>query len=138
MVDFSKAVDAFQQGANWRQQFRANRQFERAREQALEEGGAKLFDKRESAKALAQNLKDDYGIDTPLYEHMGLQDPFAFKLLDWFKARKAKKMAKKRAIDLGGEGDYTTSNPVGTGDEPPLAAADDTGAQAFPLEDAPI
>lgn len=132
MADYGAAVEAFQRGADWRQRYRANKQFEQARDQALERGGRTLFDERTNAEVGAGNIKDEFGVDTPLYQHEGLQDPFAYRLIDWFKQRRAKKKAKTQALDLGGNGAYETSNPVGMGGDTSMPMEDpNPGAEPY-------
>jgi hypothetical protein len=141
MPDFMKGVEAFQQGSDWRQRFRANKQLEKARDLALEGGEYSMEQRRALRKirdpdtagvlgALDPSSVPDWG--------GGLEDPFAVKLMDWFKSRKGRKKAKKSAIDLGDEGAYDSSSPTGTGDAPMAAPAPDMGgAETFPMEAQP-
>jgi hypothetical protein len=118
MADYSALVKGFQGGSRWAQDFRANKQFETARDQALERGeydleSTRAFRKTQNPDA-AGVLGEDYAAGNTDWTGK-LQDPFAFKLFDWFKKKVGGK--KRKALDLGGEGGFTTSNPVGTGEE---------------------
>lgn len=121
MADWSKAVESFQRGSQWRQDYRANKQFEKAREQALERGEYDLESTRAFRKTTnpdaASVLGDDYAAGNTDWTGK-LEDPFAFKLFDWAKQKfGGGKKKKQKALDLGGEGGFNTSNPVGTGEE---------------------
>jgi hypothetical protein len=121
MADWSQLVKGFQSGSQWAQDFRANKQFEKARDQALERGEYDLESERAFRKTTnpeaAGVLGEDYAQGNTDWTGK-LEDPFAFKLFDWFKSKLGKKGGKKRkALDLGGEGGFNTSNPVGTGEE---------------------
>lgn len=118
MADYSALVKGFQGGSRWAQDFRANKQFETARDQALERGeydleSTRAFRKTQNPDA-AGVLGEDYAAGNTDWTGK-LQDPFAFKLFDWFKKKVGGK--KRKALDLGGEGGFATSNPVGTGEE---------------------
>lgn len=134
MADYSALIKGFQQGSQWAQDFRASRQFEKAREQALERGEYDLDSQRAFRKTTnpdaAGVLGEDYAAGNTDWTGK-LEDPFAFKLFDWFKTKLGKKGNKKRkALDLGGEGGFNTSNPVGTGEE-----ETGTPAQTYALPD---
>ncbi len=121
MADWGKAVEAFQGGADWRQRYRANKQFEKARDLAIEGGTYDMEARRAARKLRDPDTSAVLGqLDPNSVQDWsgGLQDPFATRLMDWFKSRKAKKQKRKQALDMGGEGAFETSNPVGTGDEP--------------------
>jgi hypothetical protein len=129
MADWSALVKGFQQGSQFSQDFRANRQLEKARAQALERGEYDL----ESTRAFRQTtnpeaagvLGEDYAAGNTPWSGQ-LEDPFAFKLFSWAKSKLGKRK-RQSAIDLGGESGFTTSNPVGAGEE-----EEGTPAQAIP------
>jgi hypothetical protein len=125
MADWSALVKGFQEGADFSQRFRSNRQLEKAREQALERGEYDLESTRAFRKTTnpdaASVLGPDYAAGNADWTGQ-LEDPFAFKLVDWFKKKIGGGGKKKqKALDLGGEGGFNTSNPVGTGEEAPPA-----------------
>lgn len=141
MTDFMKGVEAFQQGSDWRQRFRANKQLEKARDLALEGGEYDMESRRASRKLRDPDTASVLGqLDPNSVQDWqgGLQDPFAYKLMDWFKSHRGKKKRKTQAIDLGGEGDFAGSNPQGVGDAAPVdpqAAMGDTGSIQNPTDD---
>lgn len=114
MADWSALTSGFQQGADWRQRFRANRQLEKARDQALEMGdygvqSARDFRMAENPDA-AGVLGEGYAAGNTPWAG-GLQDPFSFKMGEWFKQKFAGKKKKKKALDVGGEEFGGSSNP---------------------------
>lgn len=121
MADWSALVRGFQEGADFSQRFRANRQLEKARDQALERGEYDLDSTRAFRKTTNPDAADVLGPDYAAgnTDWTGkLEDPFAFKLFDWAKSKfGGGKKKKQKALDLGGEGGFNTSNPVGTGEE---------------------
>lgn len=89
MADLSALTTGFQQGMKSSLDYRERRQIERAREYALKKMGQEDFAFGENQKMLAGDIKNEFGdVDTNVYQHDGLKDPLAFRLLDWFKKRK--------------------------------------------------
>lgn len=135
MADYSQLVKGFQGGADFAQRFRANRQFERARDQALERGEYDLESQRAFRKTqnpdAAGVLGDDYAAENADWGGQ-LEDPFAFKLFDWMKKKFSKKGKKQKALDLGGDSEFSSSNPGDSGGEEEVAPAEE--AQTFPYD----
>lgn len=135
MADYSALTRGFQQGSNWAQEYRANKQFEKARDQALERGEYDLQAQRDFRRAqnpdAAGVLGEDYAAGNTDWTGQ-LEDPMGVKLINWFKTKLGGKGKKKqKALDLGGEGQFNTSNPVGAGeDESPSAPA-----ETYPYEE---
>jgi len=138
MADWGKAVESFQRGSQWAQEYRANKQFEKARDQALERGEYDLESQRAFRKT--QN-PDAAGVLGPEYASENvdwtgkLEDPFAVKLFSWAKDKLSGKGKKRKALDLGGEGGFNTSNPVGTGEEEYTPATTTPLAEEAPVEE---
>jgi hypothetical protein len=138
MADWSKGVEAFQSGSDWRQRYRANKQLETARDQALERGEYGLEGMRATRKLRDPDTAGVLGALDPnsVSDWNGqLQDPFATRLMDWFRERKSKKQMRTKALDLGGEGAFGTSNPVGTGEEAPPTPYGEMGSIGNPQDD---
>lgn len=159
MADWSKGVEAFQGGADWRQRYRANKQIEQARDLALEGGNYDMEQRRALRRTRDPDTASVLGeLDPSSVQDWGgqLQDPFATRLMDWFKTRKAKKQAKKQgartAIPPGagalaeGAGDMfqtgATPDPMfdsGGGEVGSITNPQDDSldapAQTFPMED---
>lgn len=135
MADWSALVKGFQEGADFSQRFRANRQFEKARDQALETGEYGLESQRAFRKTTnpdaAGVLGDDYAAQNMDWGGK-LEDPFAFKLFDWFKKKVSRKGKKQKALDLGGDSEFSSSNPGDTGGEEEAPAE---SATTYPYED---
>lgn len=138
MADWGKAVESFQRGSQWAQEYRANKQFEKARDQALERGEYDLESQRAFRKT--QN-PDAAGVLGEGYADVNqdwtgkLEDPFAVKLFSWAKDKLSGKGKKRKALDLGGEGGFNTSNPVGTGEEEYTPATTTPLAEEAPIEE---
>lgn len=134
MADYSQLVKGFQQGSDWAQRFRANRQLERARDQALERGEYDLESQRAFRKTTnpdaAEVLGEDYAAGNSDWSGQ-LEDPFAYKLFDWFKKKFSKKGGKRKALDLGGDSEYQSSNPGDSGDTEEEEISE---AQTFPYD----
>ncbi len=103
MADYLQILRGITGGLEAGQNFRANRQLERSREQAIESGEYDLEQRRairrvrdpESERVLGKldpSTVRDYDAT--------FGDPFAFKLLDWFKQKMG---ARKRKSALSGE-----------------------------------
>lgn len=138
MADWSKLVEGFQQGANFAQDFRARRQIERARDQALESGEYGLQAKRAFRRARDPITEGALGRLDPssVQDYQGLEDPFAIQLFNW---AKGKMRRKKRALDIG-EGMASAGgapNPSTLGEAPDTGAIPDTGATSYALPDEP-
>lgn len=120
MADWSALVKGFQEGADWSQRRRYNKQMEMAREQALKAGGRELYALAGAEQDLLNQFPTETSGMTPYDDSIWeLEDPMAVRLKNKFKSWMQKKGKKKRqkALDLGGEGEFNTSNPVGTGEE---------------------
>lgn len=109
MADFSKLVEGFQQGANFAQDFRAKRQFERAREQALSTGDRELAATAGAERDLMAQFPDETAGMSAFEFEPTFDEPMAFKLFN--KLFKKGKKKKTQALDLGGESEFTSSNP---------------------------
>lgn len=138
MADYSQIVKSFQEGANFAQDFRARRQIERARDQALESGEYGLQAKRAFRRTRDPITEGALGKLDPnsVQDYQGLEDPFAIQLFNW---AKSKMRRKKRALDIG-EGMSTAGgapNPSTLGEPPATGAIPDTGATSYALPDAP-
>src|SRR5262245_6053296 len=135
MADYSALVKGFQGGADFAQRFRANKQFETARDQALERGEYDLQSQRAFRKTqnpdAAGVLGEDYAAQNTDWGG-ALEDPFAFKMFDWIKKKLGKKGKKQKALDLGGDSEFASSNPGDSGGD---ASAEDSGeAQTYPYD----
>lgn len=101
MADWSALVKGFQEGGDFAQRFRANRQFEKARDLALEGEDYDMQARRANRRIRDPLSQGVFGKLDPnsVQDYSGqLQDPFAFKLFDFIKS-KAKK--KKQAVSTG-------------------------------------
>lgn len=128
MADWSKLVEGFQRGAEFSQDFRARRQIERARDQALERGDYDLQSTRAFRRIRDPQTEGALGPLDPnsVQDYQGLEDPFAFRLFDWVRT-KAKR--KKRALQTGAQISSAAAAPA-----PPQAQ---TGAMSYALPDTP-
>src|SRR5690606_33890634 len=106
-------------GADWSQRRRYNKQMELAREQALKAGGRELYALAGAEQDLLNQFPTETSGMTPYDDSIWeLEDPMAVRLMNKFKSWMQKRKKKRqKAIDLGGEGGFNTSNPVGTGEE---------------------
>lgn len=138
MADWSQLVKGFQEGANFSQDFRARKQIEKARDQALESGEYGLQARRAFRRVRDPMTEGALGKLDPssVQDYEGLEDPFAIQLFNW---AKGKMRRKKRALDIG-EGMSSAGgapNPSTMGDAPDVGAIPDTGAMTFALPDEP-
>lgn len=126
MADWSALTRGFQEGADFSQRFRENRQLEKMRDQMLEAGqygleGMRGFRKAKNPDA-AVGLGDQYAAGN--MDWMGqLEDPVGIRMVKWIKNKFKKKPAQTQALDTGGEGGFTGSNPTGV--VPPQQEYDD-------------
>lgn len=125
MADWSALVKGFQGGAEFGQNFRANRQLEKARDQALERGQYDLESQRAFRKTTnpdaAGALGADYAAGNTDWTGQ-LEDPFAFKLFDWVKSKFNAKKPKRQAI--------STSDDTPDDSASALPASESAGPQA--------
>lgn len=119
MADWSALVRGFQEGADWSQRRRYIKQLELAREQALKAGGRELYALAGAEQDLLNQFPTETSGMTPYDDSIWeLEDPMAVRLKNKFKSWMQKRKKKRqKAIDLGDEGGFNTSNPVGTGEE---------------------
>lgn len=133
MPDYNALVKGFQGGAEFAQNFRERRQLEKHRDFALEGENYDMEARRASRKAtnpdVAAELGSDYAAGNVDWAGQ-LPDPFAFKMLDWFKSKHKGK--KKKAIDAGAE-IAPTDSTVATAAAPVAEAApvDDENAYGY-------
>jgi hypothetical protein len=131
MADWSALVSGFQQGANFRQNFRERSQLEKARDLGLEGANYDMQARRATRKVrdpettaalgpLDPNSVQDWG--------GGLQDPFAYKLMDWFKSKMGRK--KTAALDTGA--DSSMEPPAAAASPDPNAGNGEATAYAYP------
>lgn len=133
MADWSQLVKGFQEGADFSQRFRANRQFEKGRDQALERGEYDLQSMRDFRRAQNPDamgaLGPDYAAGNTDWNGQ-LQDPFAFKLFDWVKTKLGK---KKKAIGGTAASEGITPNEAISAQAP--ATPEAGGAESYALPD---
>lgn len=134
VLNFSDVVGNFQKGANWAQDFRANRQLEQARGLAVEDADYQMQAKRAARKVRDPISEGVLGALDPndpsaIESTAGmLEDPFAFKLANWFSGKLKKRRAPPRtaALDTGTESAPAASNPVGPIEPEAMAYGDPT------------
>lgn len=123
MADYLQILRGITGGLEAGQNFRANRQIERGREQALESGEYDLQGRRIER---ANKLPKIYGESRDLPDYQAtLGDPFAFKLLDWFKAKRAARKSRS-AVPAAAPQDYGPPSDLQNSYAP---TSDDFGAQ---------
>lgn len=137
MADWSALVKGFQEGADFSQRFRANRQFEKARDLSLEGGEYDMQSRRANRKIRDPMTEGVFGkLDAgSVQDYQGLPDPFAFKLFDYIKSKVKGK--KKQAIP-GGEITPTDSVSQSGMEEAPAPVTTTPyamGEEAGPVED---
>lgn len=118
--DYGSIVRSFQQGSNWAQDYRANKQLEKARDLALEQGTYDMESVRAGRKAVnpdvAAELGEGYAAENADWEG-GLEDPFMIRLFKRFFGGEKQGSGKREAIPTGG---ITPVAPVaGVADEEP-------------------
>ena len=141
MADWSALTRGFQQGADWRQQYRANKQFERAREQALETGEFGLEGKRRTART-APPGELGAGYQAPDPWSQTLRDPFGERLWGKFKNWMQERRAARSAIPTASPADPAAA-PVATAEPSEEVPSDGmmpageqpSGAVSFPVPD---
>src|SRR5690554_5219141 len=105
MADLSALTRGFQQGAGFMQDFRARRQLERMRHQALEAGEYDLEAQREMRRIRDPKSTEMLGeLDPSTVQDLeGLKDPLAFRMMNWFRSKFARRRRPRRAIEVGPE-----------------------------------
>lgn len=131
MADWSALTKGFQQGANWRQDYRANKQLERAREQALETGEFDLEGMRRTSKVAPPGELGE-GYKAPDDWSATLRDPFGERLWGKFKGWMQQRRAARSAIPTASPAD-PASAPVATVE--PVDELPMSDVQTFPVPD---
>lgn len=85
------------------QNIRAKRQMEKAREQMLESGQYDVEAMRKYRKA-----GDEYGPATGTQDYSGMEDPYLYRLMDWFRGRKR----RGSGIDAGMSGGFNANDQI--------------------------
>ena len=115
MADWGALVRGFQEGANFSQDFRAKRQFERRREQELAAADRDLAATAGNEADLMKQFPDATAGMTPFEFQPTFDEPMAYKLFHKIFKNKGKKK-KTQALDLGGDSGYEASNPGPVGE----------------------
>lgn len=134
MADYGALIRGFQEGANFAQDFRAKRQFERRREQELATGDREAAALSGNEADMMKQFPDATAGMSSFDFQPTFDEPMAYKLFHKLKKKRGKK--KAQALDLGGDaGEYAPSNPGPVGDPEATAPPSEEVAEAPDMDD---